>query len=43
MWIDTGAGPGYVTLVPNHWLALSPADDGEGEGAIYRLQPCDEG
>jgi hypothetical protein len=39
-WLDTGAGPGFVTRVLANRLALAAIDDGNGEDAIYlpRLQ-----
>jgi hypothetical protein len=38
VWLDTGAGPGFVTRVPANRLTLASIDDGNGEDAIYRLR-----
>ena len=37
VWIDTGAGPGFVTRVPAARLTLASIDDGSGNDAIYHL------
>lgn len=37
VWIDTGAGPGFVTRVPAARLTLASIDDGSGDDAIYNL------
>jgi hypothetical protein len=39
VWIDTGSGPGFTTPVPVGHLSLAPLDDGQGDDAIYRLNP----
>ena len=42
VWIDTGAGPGYVRKVPVSQLKLAELDDGEGPAAFYTLHRPDE-
>jgi hypothetical protein len=39
VWIDTGSGPGFTAPVPVGHLSLTRLDDGQGDDAIYHLNP----